>query len=730
MPTPSGQIGLSDVNVELSKSATALITLNDSDVRTLAQKTGSGTIISMDDLRGKSATFTCSVSSNVATLSGGQTATITFVTTSETYDFDSADVSISAGSISALSTSNYKNFTATYTPPTNSTGTVNIFVPANTFMNASQTVFNTVSNTVQITYDTLQPTMSITAGSTNLGIGQTTVITFTSSESTTNFALADVTNTSGTLSNFSGSGTTYTATYTPPVNSSGSTNISVASNSFSDSFGNINPASNTLTISYNTLPAPTYAISPNVSSVNEGGTVTYTVTTTNFGSGTLYWTHVTGTALVGAADMTDGVDNGSVSISGNSGSFTRTLSNDLSTEGTETLRVQLRTGSTAGTVVATASDVSIGDTSTTPVIDISPATIPNGTTGTSYSQNFFAQVNGTNTPAAFYYIGDIPPGMNFTQFGNTGGGFYIGATLSGTANISNGFGTYVFTVYAQTNNGYYPNRTYVITMYGPPNMTISTNNANLGPGQTAALTFQTDTGAYNFDQSDITIISGGGTISGFSGGNGSTSFTATYTPPANTNGTAYIYVPAQTWQNNLGGNSAESNTLAISYNTQVPTVYNPLEISGTQWNSQQSGGAQSVCGVVFYRDGTYKIYQDGFTNTYYWTTQANANSGVGKYVRFTFNAGNSYISPSGGYGASPNGFNTWMEMSYNFAQPITAGTPYVFVVETNQNSYSVYSYINVTIQISSSASGSPILSTSSVTFLAEAWYDTGGGGGA
>lgn len=54
MPTPTGTISLSDVNVELGRSSTANISMNEAAVRTLAGVGGSGTVISMDNLRGKS----------------------------------------------------------------------------------------------------------------------------------------------------------------------------------------------------------------------------------------------------------------------------------------------------------------------------------------------------------------------------------------------------------------------------------------------------------------------------------------------------------------------------------------------------------------------------------------------------------------------------------------------------------------------------------------------------
>ncbi len=54
LPISPNSIAMSQVNVEIGRPATQLLSLNDADVRTLANKPGSGTLISMNDLRGKS----------------------------------------------------------------------------------------------------------------------------------------------------------------------------------------------------------------------------------------------------------------------------------------------------------------------------------------------------------------------------------------------------------------------------------------------------------------------------------------------------------------------------------------------------------------------------------------------------------------------------------------------------------------------------------------------------
>lgn len=109
-----------------------------------------------------------------------------------------------------------------------------------------------------------------------------------------------------------------------------------------------------------------YSVSPNSSAINEGDTVTYTISTVGVADGTtLYWTNA-GTTT--GPDFTDNADSGSFTITGGSGTFSRSLTNDYITEGTETIIVNICTGSTSGPVVATSGTVSVADTSV-PVVD-------------------------------------------------------------------------------------------------------------------------------------------------------------------------------------------------------------------------------------------------------------------------------------------------------------------------------------------------------------------------
>ena len=107
------------------------------------------------------------------------------------------------------------------------------------------------------TADTQAPTVTVTrAGSDTLGIDDTDTITFTLSETSTNFTRDDITTSGGSLTTLTGSGTTYTATFTPTPDSTGTATINVAAQTFTDAAGNNNTAATQLNIPYNTVETP------------------------------------------------------------------------------------------------------------------------------------------------------------------------------------------------------------------------------------------------------------------------------------------------------------------------------------------------------------------------------------------------------------------------------------------------------------------------------------------
>ena len=124
------------------------------------------------------------------------------------------------------------------------------------------------SNNTKLLNDKLGPTMTISSSTVNSGESSndpTISLTFTSSESTTNFIKDVITISDGDLSDLSGSETTYTATLTPSIDTTYT--INVAQNTFTDSSNNYNSASNPFTWTYDsTAPAPF-----NVGVVTAGG---------------------------------------------------------------------------------------------------------------------------------------------------------------------------------------------------------------------------------------------------------------------------------------------------------------------------------------------------------------------------------------------------------------------------------------------------------------------------
>tara|TARA_B100000902_G_scaffold337728_1_gene338814 strand:- start:13520 stop:15358 length:1839 start_codon:yes stop_codon:yes gene_type:complete len=116
------------------------------------------------------------------------------------------------------------------------------------------------------------PTMTITS---TVDDGDTSnddsiSLTFISSLATNNFNVDDITVTNGSISSFTGTGTTYTATFTPSA--AGLTTIKVEANTYTDSIGNNNLATSVFNWNYALSSSSTYNID-----VGNSGNTAYTL---------------------------------------------------------------------------------------------------------------------------------------------------------------------------------------------------------------------------------------------------------------------------------------------------------------------------------------------------------------------------------------------------------------------------------------------------------------------
>ena len=149
-------------------------------------------------------------------------------------------------------------------------------------------------------------------------------------------------------------------------------------------------------------PPATYTVGQNSTSISEGGSVTYTVTTTNVDDATTLYYTLSGTAT--ADDFVGGTLAGSFLINNNTGSFSVNVVGDIITDDGETFTANIRTDSTSGTIVATASEVTITDVGQTEAITQSATTINEGdlitftlsTTGYAPGTTFWWDIESTD----------------------------------------------------------------------------------------------------------------------------------------------------------------------------------------------------------------------------------------------------------------------------------------------------------------------------------------------
>jgi hypothetical protein len=188
-------------------------------------------------------------------------------------------------------------------------------------------------------------------------------------------------------------------------------------------------------------------ITANVSSVNEGNTVAFSISniTANafaYGNGTYYWSTNSISGNITAADFVGVSNTGSFTVTNGSGTILRTISADVTTEGTEIFTISVREGSTSGNIIATSANVTIADTSIEPPIvpGVFQTTInnPNAFDTSEYDQfGISVGISGNNIIIGAYEEDDAG--------GSESGKAYIHNATTGaliyTLNNPNAFGT-------------------------------------------------------------------------------------------------------------------------------------------------------------------------------------------------------------------------------------------------------------------------------------------------
>jgi hypothetical protein len=200
------------------------------------------------------------LSTNKAVLKAGETAAITFSLTELSTDFALDDIGLSGGTLSSF-TGSSTSYTATFTPHAGSIANGVVSVASGKFSDAAGNLNvdgADANNRVTIAIDTVLPTISVTSSRASLKGSETATITFALSEASTDFVVGDISVSGGVLSDFTGSGSNYSAVFTPPPYTKGNLSVSVSSNKFSDGVGNLNSDGaendNTVSISVNIYP--------------------------------------------------------------------------------------------------------------------------------------------------------------------------------------------------------------------------------------------------------------------------------------------------------------------------------------------------------------------------------------------------------------------------------------------------------------------------------------------
>jgi hypothetical protein len=480
-----------------------LITLNNSAYTDLAGNAGVGVTNSanftIDTVR---PTATVIVADNALAL--GETSTVTITFSEAVTGFSNADLTISNGTLTNVTTGDGGiTWTATFTPTSNITDSSNLIVLDNTGVaNASGNAGSGSTDSNNYAIDTQRPTATIVVSNDALNVGGSSVVTITFSEAVTGLTLGDLTAPNGTLSNLStADNITWTATLTPNAATTHAGDVISLDNTLvSDTAGNAG-AGNTLSNAYSVdTVAPTATIVVGNSSLLVGQTATVTITfseavagldssdlsvpngtlsTLTSSDGGITWT--------GTFTPASNVHDTSNLISLNNAGYAD-LAGNAGTGVTHSANFTIDTVQPTATIVVADTALKAGETST---VTITFSEAVSGFSNADLTLSNGTLTNVTSSDGGITWIATLTPTSNITDTTNL-----ITLDNTGIANASGNAGS------GTTNSNNYSIDTQ------RPGATISVANGLLGIGQTTIVSITFNEAVSGFDLSDLSVANG------------------------------------------------------------------------------------------------------------------------------------------------------------------------------------------------------------------------------
>ncbi|WP_448681587.1 Ig-like domain-containing protein [Pseudomonas nicosulfuronedens] len=512
----------------------------------------------------------------------GQTAQVTISFSEAVTGFTNADLTVSGGSLTAVSSIDGGfTWTATFTPTSNLTSASNAITLDNTGYtdSAGNTGLGTsVSNNYAI--DTQRPTATFIVSDTSLKAGETTQVSIRFSEAVTGFTLADLNASHGTLSNLSSSdgGVTWTATLTPDANTVSATNvITLNSGAVADIAGNANlGAFNSVNYSIDTVrPSATIVVANSTLAINGTSLVTisfdqavsdFTNADLTVAGGTLSAVSSSDGGITWTATFTP-ADNISSAVNhivlDNSG-VTAVSSGNAGTGTTDSNSYLIDTQRPTATIALADAALGLGQ-STTVTITFSEA-VTGLTLADLNAEN--SVLSGLMTSDNITYFATLTPTAGITETSNV--------VRLDNAGVSDALGN--------TGIGNSVSGNYVIDGQRPV-ATIVLSDSTLTAGESAIVTLTFSEAVTGLDSTDLSVPNG--TLGTFSSSDGGITWTAVYTPNAGIRVTSNVFTLNNIGYADLAGNTGigVTNSANFSIDTVRPTativVSNPALNAGS-----------------------------------------------------------------------------------------------------------------------------------------------------